>query len=105
MPSSLWPGRHVATVGRTGACDPQNEPVASPLLACQLPVGTIGDTIGPMVDPSARPVWKRTGYKFFPYAAQQSASGGCCVSVVDTNYHDNTRLTLPVTTITTTTSA
>lgn len=24
------------------------------------------------VDPSARPVWARTGYKFFPYATQQS---------------------------------
>ena len=41
-------------------------------MACQLSVVIIGDTIGPMVDPSAQPVWKRTGYKFFPYAAQQS---------------------------------
>lgn len=24
------------------------------------------------VDPSVRPVWRRTGYKFFPYATQQS---------------------------------
>jgi hypothetical protein len=45
---------------------------ASPLLTCQLPVGTISDTIGPMVDPSAQPVWHRTGYKFFPYAAKLS---------------------------------
>ncbi len=25
-----------------------------------------------MVDSSSRPVWKRTGYRFFPYAAKQS---------------------------------
>jgi hypothetical protein len=35
-------------------------------------MGITSDTIGPMVDSSAQPVWKRTGYKFFPYAARQS---------------------------------
>jgi hypothetical protein len=35
-------------------------------------MGVFSDTIGPMIDPSAQPVWYRTGYKFFPYAAKQS---------------------------------
>lgn len=30
-----------------------------------------GATDGPRVDKSVWPVWRRTGYKFFPYAAKQ----------------------------------
>lgn len=29
-------------------------------------------TTAPIIDTSARPEWKRTGYKHFPYATQQS---------------------------------
>lgn len=31
-----------------------------------------GEASGAAVDPSVWPAWMRTGYKFFPYAAQQS---------------------------------
>jgi hypothetical protein len=32
----------------------------------------MSDEISPAVDSLARPVWRRTGYKFFPFAAQHS---------------------------------
>lgn len=35
-------------------------------------MGIVSDRIRPAVDSSVQPVWKRTGYKFFPYAAEQS---------------------------------
>ncbi|WP_454232482.1 hypothetical protein [Mycolicibacterium fortuitum] len=47
---------------------------------------------GQVVDTSAQPKWERTGYKYFPYAAQQS--GQWWVLRLNTDFPDHDMYTL-----------